>query len=112
MLPGMMPPVRRPGAHGRTARDGGIGSTTGAGICHAYTPDGRCVSLSKILLTNFCRYDCAYCVGYGRERAGAPSGIGHARTWADDVRLTQRLRDRAPVVPAARAGTGSPGRGI
>src|SRR5262245_43978873 len=46
----------------RNARDGGIGSTTGAGICHAYTPDGRCVSLLKILLTNFCRYDCAYCV--------------------------------------------------
>ena len=46
----------------RNARSGGIGSTTGAGICHAYTPDGRCVSLLKILLTNFCRYDCAYCV--------------------------------------------------
>ena len=46
----------------RNARNGGIGSTTGAGICHAYTPDGRCVSLLKILLTNFCRYDCAYCV--------------------------------------------------
>jgi putative DNA modification/repair radical SAM protein len=46
----------------RTAGDGGIGSVTGAGICHAYTPDGRCVSLLKILLTNFCRYDCAYCV--------------------------------------------------
>ena len=46
----------------RNAKSGGIGSTTGAGICHAYTPDGRCVSLLKILLTNFCRYDCAYCV--------------------------------------------------
>jgi putative DNA modification/repair radical SAM protein len=46
----------------RNSRNGGIGSTTGAGICHAYTPDGRCVSLLKILLTNFCRYDCAYCV--------------------------------------------------
>jgi putative DNA modification/repair radical SAM protein len=46
----------------RDARSGGLGSTTGAGICHAYTPDGRCVSLLKILLTNFCRYDCAYCV--------------------------------------------------
>ncbi len=44
------------------ARKGGIGSVTGAGICHAYTPDGRCVSLLKILLTNFCVYDCAYCV--------------------------------------------------
>jgi putative DNA modification/repair radical SAM protein len=41
---------------------GGIGSTTGAGICHAYAPDGRCISLLKILLTNFCIYDCAYCI--------------------------------------------------
>jgi putative DNA modification/repair radical SAM protein len=40
----------------------GIGSTTGMGICHSYTPDGRCVSLLKILLTNFCIYDCRYCV--------------------------------------------------
>ena len=32
----------------------GIGSVTGQGICHAFTPDGRCVSLLKILLTNFC----------------------------------------------------------
>ncbi|QYF87576.1 putative DNA modification/repair radical SAM protein [Brevundimonas sp. PAMC22021] len=40
----------------------GMGSTEGMGICHAYTPDGRCVSLLKILLTNFCIYDCAYCI--------------------------------------------------
>jgi putative DNA modification/repair radical SAM protein len=40
----------------------GMGSTTGMGICHSYTPDGRCVSLLKILLTNFCLYDCIYCV--------------------------------------------------
>src|SRR6201999_3103063 len=46
----------------RDAKSGGIGSVTGAGICHSYTPDGRCVSLLKILLTNFCIYDCAYCV--------------------------------------------------
>ncbi len=39
----------------------GLG-TTGSGICHAYTEDGRCVSLLKILLTNHCIYDCAYCV--------------------------------------------------
>ena len=43
-------------------RSGGIGSTEGMGICHSYTPDGRCVSLLKILLTNFCIFDCAYCV--------------------------------------------------
>src|SRR4051812_17250819 len=40
----------------------GIGSTTGTGICHSYTPDGRCVSLLKILLTNYCTYDCLYCI--------------------------------------------------
>ena len=46
----------------RNSRDGGLGSTTGAGICHSYTPDGRCVSLLKILLTNYCIYDCLYCI--------------------------------------------------
>jgi putative DNA modification/repair radical SAM protein len=47
----------------RTSRDSkGVGSVTGAGICHSFTPDGRCVSLLKILLTNFCTYDCLYCV--------------------------------------------------
>ncbi len=40
----------------------GMGSTEGMGICHSYTPDGRCVSLLKILLTNFCIYDCRYCI--------------------------------------------------
>ncbi|MFO1143585.1 MAG: putative DNA modification/repair radical SAM protein [Amaricoccus sp.] len=50
------------GAPKRAGGAKGLGSTTGAGICHAYTPDGRCVSLLKILLTNWCLYDCAYCV--------------------------------------------------
>jgi len=40
----------------------GIGSTSRMGICHSYAPDGRCISLLKILLTNFCLYDCQYCV--------------------------------------------------
>lgn len=40
----------------------GLGAQTGMGICHSFTPDGRCVSLLKLLLTNFCIYDCAYCV--------------------------------------------------
>ncbi|BCM16685.1 putative DNA modification/repair radical SAM protein [Mesorhizobium sp. J8] len=43
-------------------RSGGIGSTEGSGICHSYAPDGRCISLLKILLTNFCIYDCSYCI--------------------------------------------------
>ncbi|MEL7335534.1 MAG: putative DNA modification/repair radical SAM protein, partial [Planctomycetota bacterium] len=46
----------------RTRPGSKIGSTEGMGICHSYTPDGRCVSLLKILLTNYCIYDCQYCV--------------------------------------------------
>ena len=40
---------------------GGLGHATGTGICHSYTPDGRCVSLLKILLTNYCVFDCLFC---------------------------------------------------
>jgi len=40
----------------------GLGSITGSGICHSYAPDGRCISLLKILLTNFCIFDCKYCI--------------------------------------------------
>ena len=51
------------GAPKRSSRGkAGIGSTDGMGICHSFTPDGRCVSLLKVLLTNFCLYDCQYCV--------------------------------------------------
>src|SRR5215211_4615767 len=49
------------GAPKRAASASGLGSTSN-GICHAYTPDGRCVSLLKILLTNYCLFSCAYCV--------------------------------------------------
>jgi len=42
--------------------DKGLGNAEGMGICHSYTEDGRCVSLLKILLTNHCIFDCAYCV--------------------------------------------------
>lgn len=51
------------GGERRDSRDGkGLGSAGGSGICHAYAPDGRCISLLKILMTNFCIYDCVYCV--------------------------------------------------
>ncbi|PZW38814.1 putative DNA modification/repair radical SAM protein [Mesonia algae] len=46
----------------RKNKTNGLGNAEGIGICHSYTPDGRCVSLLKILLTNYCIYDCAYCV--------------------------------------------------
>lgn len=46
----------------RKNNNGGLGNSHASGICHSYTEDGRCVSLLKILLTNHCIYDCAYCV--------------------------------------------------
>jgi putative DNA modification/repair radical SAM protein len=50
------------GTSKRNSLQGGIGSTEGSGICHAYAPDGRCISLLKLLLTNACVFDCAYCI--------------------------------------------------
>jgi putative DNA modification/repair radical SAM protein len=68
------------GASKRNSMDGrGVGSTEGAGICHAYTPDGRCVSLLKILLTNFCIFDCAYCINR------VSSNVERARFTVDEV---------------------------
>lgn len=68
------------GTSKRDSSDGkGIGSTEGMGICHAYTPDGRCVSLLKILLTNFCIYDCAYCINR------ASSNVERARFSVQEV---------------------------
>ncbi|MDR0536739.1 MAG: putative DNA modification/repair radical SAM protein [Tannerellaceae bacterium] len=46
----------------RKNRPGTIGSAAGWGICHSFTEDGRCVALLKIMLTNHCIYDCAYCI--------------------------------------------------
>src|SRR5688572_10905534 len=46
----------------RKGSENGIGNTEGMGICHSYTPDGRCISLLKLLLTNVCIWDCSYCV--------------------------------------------------
>ena len=69
----------------RTARDGGksgraIGSTDqGMGICHAYAPDGRCISLLKILLTNACVFDCHYCINR------KSSNVRRARFTAQEV---------------------------
>jgi putative DNA modification/repair radical SAM protein len=61
----------------------GIGSTEGNGICHSYAPDGRCISLLKLLLTNFCIYDCAYCINR------SSSNVQRARFSVEEVvRLT------------------------
>lgn len=47
---------------GKRKNKGGVGNSAASGICHSFTEDGRCISLLKILLTNHCIYDCAYCV--------------------------------------------------
>ena len=72
------------GSKGRdSSKSKGIGSTEGMGICHSYAPDGRCISLLKILLTNFCIYDCAYCINR------SSSNVQRARFSIDEVvRLT------------------------
>ena len=57
----------------------GIGSTEGSGICHSYAPDGRCISLLKILFTNFCTFDCLYCVNR------VSSNVPRARFTVDEV---------------------------
>jgi putative DNA modification/repair radical SAM protein len=69
------------GSEKKDSRDGkGIGSTdAGMGICHSYAPDGRCISLLKILLTNACNYDCLYCVNR------ASSNVPRARFTVDEV---------------------------
>lgn len=46
----------------RSHRKGSVGSTAGWGICHSFAEDGRCIALLKIMLTNHCMYDCAYCI--------------------------------------------------
>ena len=73
----------------RTRRGAKIGSTEGMGICHSYTPDGRCVSLLKILLTNYCIFDCRFCVN--RISSDTP----RARFSSDEVvRLTMEFYKR------------------
>ncbi|ONG43243.1 putative DNA modification/repair radical SAM protein [Pseudoroseomonas deserti] len=71
------------GTSKRDSRKGGLGSTEGMGICHAYAPDGRCISLLKVLLTNACHFDCVYCINR------ASSNVPRARFTVDElVRLT------------------------
>ncbi|UDF03371.1 putative DNA modification/repair radical SAM protein [Asticcacaulis sp. AND118] len=67
------------GTSKRDSSSGGLGSTEGSGICHAYAPDGRCISLLKILMTNFCIYDCAYCINR------SSSNVERARFTPDEV---------------------------
>lgn len=72
--------VERPGRAGR------LGSCRAPGICHSFTPDGRCVSLLKVLLSNVCSYDCSYCVNR-RSNDRPPGQLYPAGTGRIDHRL-------------------------
>src|SRR4029078_10213045 len=78
------------GTSKRDSRGGkGVGSSEGMGICHAYAPDGRCISLLKILLTNSCIFDCAYCINR------KSSNVRRARFTSEEVvRLTLAFYQR------------------
>jgi putative DNA modification/repair radical SAM protein len=68
------------GGERRDSRSGKtLGSTEGMGICHSYAPDGRCISLLKVLLTNACAYDCLYCINR------ASSNVPRARFTVEEV---------------------------
>ena len=70
----------------RKTAPGGIGNAEGMGICHSYTPDGRCVSLLKILLTNHCIYDCSYCAN--RRSSDVPRAVFEACSVRPPVGVT------------------------
>jgi len=63
----------------RKGKKGELGSTSESGICHSWADDGRCISLLKILFTNYCIYDCAYCINR------ASNDVARAAFTADEV---------------------------
>ncbi|MEF9841886.1 MAG: putative DNA modification/repair radical SAM protein, partial [Raoultibacter sp.] len=67
----------------RDAQKGKLGNTLAAGICHSFAADGRCITLLKVLMTNVCVYDCAYCVN---------------RSSNDTLRVAFRPRELADLV--------------
>lgn len=92
----------------------GLGSNEGMGICHSYAPDGRCISLLKIPLTNFCQYDCLYCVN--RVSSNVPRALHRRRGGAPDAGLLSPQLHRGPVPvqghhPQPRLRDGAGGRG-
>ena len=78
---------------------GGLGSTLPAGCCHSFSADGRCISLLKVLMTNRCRYDCAYCVN--RRSNDVPRATFTPRScasspWASTAGTTSRGSSSPP----------------
>ncbi len=85
----------------RDSRSGGIGSTEGMGICHSYAPDGRCISLLKILLTNHCIYDCLYCVNRVSSDTPRARFTRPRRSRTSPWRFTSAITSKACFSPPA-----------
>ena len=80
----------------RAGKHGSLGSCRAAGICHSFTPDGRCVSLLKVLYSNLCSYDCSYCVN--RRSNDIPRATFHPQgTGGADHRFLSPQLYRGPV---------------
>ena len=115
--PSTTPPAPRSGTVEARLAGPGAGSAPprASGICHSYAPDGRCISLLKILLTNFCIYDCLYCVNRVTSNVAARPLHGRGGRPAD-ARLLPAQLHRGPVPqlghhPLARLHDGAAGRG-
>lgn len=80
----------------RSHKKGQIGSAEGWGICHSFAEDGRCISLLKIMLTNNCIYDCAYCINRQEQRPAESHVLRHGTREPDDRILSQELH-RGPL---------------
>jgi predicted DNA-binding helix-hairpin-helix protein len=86
------------GAGRNSLKSKGIGSTEGA-ICHSYAPDGRCISLLKILLTNACAFDCLYCVNRSSSNVPRARFTVEEVVGADDRLLPAQLhRGAVPLI--------------
>lgn len=80
----------------RSAKKGELGNTIDAGICHSFTADGRCITLLKVLMTNACIYNCAYCVN--RAENEVRRAVFKPRELADLTIGFYRRKDRKSVV--------------
>lgn len=93
----------------RAGRPGGLGSTLAAGCCHSFSADGRCISLLKVLLTNRCVYDCAYCVN--RRSSDVRRAAFTPRSWRSSPSAftgATTSRDSSSPPPCGAAPTAPP----
>ena len=78
----------------RSHKKGEIGSAEGWGICHSFAEDGRCISLLKIMLTNNCMYDCAYCINRRSNDLKKSHFLRHGTCESNDRILPKKLYRR------------------